>query len=229
MPHYFWPSLLALIGATCLVVGLLGIVRGGQIAKERGPDALMHYPAPLFWLKNRLTAARWVQWIGRLYLMTAVVLVTMAFGLGLNSKADMHSPVCMRLSEALVQSSLARSDWRAETVKINVAGCDARIVGADGTRWFSIQSSGTDGLIGEGFRHQTRELERSGMALKPVSNLGRRAILATPRTRGLANPTLTIDDGLGVHTIEMNGLNINKADHAAVIMVIRNSLATNVR
>jgi len=212
-----------------LVVGLLGIVRGIQMAKRRGPDVLMHYPAPLFWLRGRLTAARWVQWIGRLYCLAAVVLMTMAFSLGLQSKTDPHSPLCAQLGEAISESEIAGTDWRVQDTGSHTDGCHIQIVGADGTRWFSIRSSGADTLIGEGYRHQTRELERSGMALKPVTGLGNRALIATSRAKGLANPILIIEDARGIHSVEMNGLNINKSQRAFVIETVRNSLGATSR
>ena len=220
----FWPTLLALLAIISLAIGLPGVVRGGQVARERGRDTLMHYPGPSVWLKGRLTAARWVQWIGRLYLVTAVCLATLAFSLGLSGTTLPKHHACERLATIILGLPWAEQSWRNHPVAERQHGCNSLIIDADGTRWFSIHSNGSDGLIGEGYRHQVRELERSGMAIKPVSDLGMRAIIATSRTKGLRNPTLVIEYEQGIHRIEMNGLTLDTDHRIQLIDAIRKTI-----
>ena len=59
-------------------------------------------------------------------------------------------------------------------------------------------------MLGEQFREQTIALERNAMALKPVRGIGERAMMATPRSKVLSNPTLVIATADGTHTVEMN-------------------------
>ena len=222
----FWPTLLALLAIISLAIGLPGVVRGGQVARERGRDTLMHYPGPSVWLKGRLTAARWVQWIGRLYLVTAVCLATLAFSLGLGSTTLPNPHACERLATTILDLPWAEQNWRNLSNGERQHGCNSLIMDAEGTRWFSIHSSGSDGLIGEGYRHQVRELERSGMAIKPISDLGRRAVIATSRAKGLRNPILVIEHDQGIHRIEMNGLTLDTDHRRQLIDAIRKTIAS---
>jgi len=223
----FWPTLLALLAIVALAIGLPGVLRGGQVARERGRDTLMHYPGPSIWLKGRLTAARWVQWIGRLYLVTAVCLATLAFSLGLSQPMLPNDHACARLATIILDLPWANQSWRDHPTENRQHGCNSVIIDAEGTRWFSIHSSGSDGLIGEGYRHQVRELERSGMAIKPISDLGRRAVIATSRTKGLRNPILVIEHDQETHQIEMNGLTIDTERRTQIIDAIRKTIGSD--
>ena len=80
-------------------------------------------------------------------------------------------------------------------------------------------------MLGEQFRHQTVELERRAMALKPVNGIGARAIMATPRSKVVANPTLVIADDYGTHTLEMNVQRVNPAD---VIVALQTQSASSM-
>jgi len=165
-----------------------------------------------------------VQWIGRLYLLTAVCLSTLAFSIGLGQTALPNHHACEILVDTILELPWAQESWRTDPVGARDHGCQSLIMDNDGTRWFSIHVHHADGLIGEGYRHQVQELERSGMAIKPVSELGRRAIVATSRAKGRQNPILLIEHGESIHRIEMNGLMVNTEHRSHLIEAIRKTL-----
>lgn len=92
------------------------------------------------------------------------------------------------------------------------------LLDAEGVRWFNIRSFPDGGMVGEQFRHQTLELERNSMALKPVPGIGDRAMMATPRSKVVANPTLVFADEYGIHSVEMNA---QRVEPGAVIKALR--------
>jgi hypothetical protein len=222
MAPYFWPTTLLICAALSLGVGLAGLLRSQSVIRDSGRNTLMHYPAP--WLKNRLTAAKWVQWIGHLYIVTGLCLAALAFGLGLQEPQQNHR-WCNRIGEAILQSPWSDSGWTHQTMIEQPDHCHTRILDNQGTRWLSIQSNAPHTLLGEGYRNKTQEIERSGMALKPISRLGNRAVMATPRSKGQANPLIIIDGFEGVHTVEMNGLKLDATQREPIIDVIRETLA----
>ena len=221
-----WPTLFAIAALLCLAIGVRGIVQGGDVARQRGSNTLMHYPGPFPWLNKTLTAARWVQWIGRLYLLAAIGLFTLSISLGMQQSSHPPNHTCQRIAQHLLSVTSAESSWTIKAMENATDSCQSTIVDVGGTRWFSIRSVKSNGLIGEDFRHQIREIERSGMAIKPISSLGQRAIIATPRTKGRANPTLIIQDALGVHRIEINGLRVDTSHRGEVVDIIRQALGS---
>ena len=222
MAPYFWPTTLLIFAALSFSVGLAGILRSQSVIRDSGRDTLMHYPAP--WLKNRLTAAKWVQWIGHLYIVTGLCFTALAFGLGLQEPQQNHR-LCTRIGDAILHSAWSGSGWTHQTMDAQPDYCHTRILDSQGTRWLSIQSNAPHTLLGEGYRNKTQEVERSGMALKPIARLGNRAVMATPRSKGQANPLIIIDGVEGVHTIEINGLKLDATERQPVISTIRETLA----
>ena len=66
------------IALVAIWVGVNGMVAGSRKRRQAGPDALMHYPIPLPWLRGKVSSARWVVWLGSIYALGGVVLGAVA-------------------------------------------------------------------------------------------------------------------------------------------------------
>jgi hypothetical protein len=204
------PALTALLliatGGLCTTVGALGMLRGREVASTRGPGTLMHYPAPLPWLRKKVTAARWVVWIGRLYtlaglscLLGAWLVLTVQQG-----PNDLREHTCREISQQVLSTHADALRGGSTRTSIEADGCTGTLLDARGVRWFAIRSIPSARLMGKGFAHSRGELERRGFIVKLIDGIGHRAAIATPKPNSSLNPVLLFDDARGHHQIELN-------------------------
>ena len=223
LPH-FLPVALSILALLSLCIGISGIAAGAATVRASGEDTLMHYPAPAAWLRSRLTAAKWVVWIGRLYLMAALGLGTAAFMVGLNANVrNLAHPGCVPVAQAILSANWTGSTWTAHPKDTHAGGCQLVILDNKQIRWFSVQSAPIDGLIGEGFSLRSAKFERAGLTLRPIPGLGRRALLATDETRAAANPALLFEDQHATTIVEMNRQTVHPTDFDLIVNAIRRS------
>jgi hypothetical protein len=220
----FLPIILSILALLSLCIGIAGLAAGATTVRASGENTLMHYPAPAAWLRSRLTAAKWVVWIGRLYLMAALGLGTAAFMVGLSpDDTDSAHRSCVPIARAILSANWTGSTWTAHPKETHAGGCQLVILDHKQTRWFSVQSAPIDGLIGEGFSLRSAKLERAGLTLSPIPGLGRRAILATDETRSTANPALLYEDLHATTIIEMNRQTVDSHHFDLIVNAIRRS------
>lgn len=213
-----WVYLLFIGAAVSTAGGLAGLISGWRATQSSGPDTLMHYPPPLVWMRSRLLSARWVMRVGAMYVLAGFTMG--AIGLQATSiprHADMNR-ACESLIATLTNADWTPGRWTQRSLPNHQPGCSAQLLDTDGVRWFTIRSFPQNGMLGEQFREQTIALERNAMALKPVRGIGERAMMATPRSKVLSNPTLVIATADGTHTVEMNAQLVAPA---AVIEALR--------
>jgi hypothetical protein len=200
-----WESVLSICVIASIGGGLIGLMSGWRVSRDRGADELMHYPPPFIWMRSRLLSARWVMRLGAMYVLSGAILgLILLYTPGDQTSQATQQQVCERLQATLTKAAWSPDRWTTRMVPDHHPGCAVHLVGPDDVRWFTIRSFPPSGMIGEQYRHHTVELERLGMALKPVTRIGDRAILATPRSKVVANPTLVMADENGTHTLEMN-------------------------
>jgi len=207
---YGFPILLITLGLLAALTGAMGIQGGHARSKANGPNALMHYPSPIPWLRARLTAAKWVIRVGQLYVLAGIALVA-AGGFWMSSPTapgSQRPTACAEIATAIVAA-----DWPDATLKIEpeesaTPECSLWVANSDGTRWFLIRSMGSAQLIGEGFNNLSRELARQGMSVETLTGLGRRAAIARPGDPPSTNPVIFFEDNRGSHRIEFNPRNV---------------------
>jgi len=216
---------LAALAVLCGLVGVRGIWRGQDVASERGRDTLMHYPVPLPWLRQKVTAARWVVWIGRLYLLAGIACMTGAWIVW--TAQHRTSPPIQETCSAIAQrvQYIHVQTLRGGSIQTTVEseGCVSTILDAKGVRWFVIRSTPPDRLIGQGFNHSRAQLERRGFTISSIDGVGNRAALATPRPKSGLNPVVLFDDTQGHHHIEMNARTLNETVQNQLIAGLRES------
>lgn len=199
-----WTHILSACAVVSVVGGAAGLVGGWRASQADGPDVLMHYPPPFIWMRKRLMSARWVMRLGAMYVLAGFTL----WVVGLQTDGDASQAnldrTCAQLTQALTRPSWSPVRWTTRPVPTHQPGCSAQLIDAEGVRWFSIRSFPARGMIGEHFRQETVDLERKAMALKPISGIGDRAVMATPRSKVVTNPTLVFADESGTHILEMN-------------------------
>ena len=200
------PILLITLGALATLTGVMGIQGGRTRSQTSSPDALMHYPSPMPWLRARLTAAKWVIRVGQLYVLAGFVL--MAIGVFWMSSPSAPGPqrstACDAIGTAIVAAEWPEATLHIEPEETATPECSLWIADGDGTRWFLIRSMGTAQLIGEGFNNLSRELGRQGMSVEALTGLGRRAAIARPGDPPSTNPVIFFEDNRGSHRIEFN-------------------------
>jgi len=207
-----WVHILSFCAIVSAVGGLAGLVTGWRTSQASGPGTLMHYPPPFIWMRGRLLSARWVMRLGAMYVLAGFTLWAMSTQLTHHTpQADLDRP-CEHLKATLTSTPWSPDRWTERPILDHRPGCSSELIDAEGVRWFSIRSFPSRGMLGEQFRQQTVELERRAMALKPVNGIGARAIMATPRSKVVSNPTLVIADEYGTHTLEMNAQRVKPAD-----------------
>ena len=195
-----------MLGALAAAIGGMGIQGGQARSKANGPNALMHYPSPVPWLRARLTAAKWVIRIGQLYVGAGIALVsTGGFWMSSISDPGPKGPsACDEIGAAIVAASWPNATLRIEPEETATRECSVWIADTDGVRWFWVRSMGTAQLIGEGFNNLSRELGRQGMSVETLSGLGRRAAIARAGDPPTTNPVIFFEDNRGSHRIEFN-------------------------
>lgn len=220
-----WVHILSFCAIVSLAGGVAGLVTGWRVSQSSGPDALMHYPPPFVWMRGRLLSARWVMRLGAMYVLAGFTVGAMGLqSKGTNERADLDRP-CQAIASRLTRADWSPARWTTRPIGDHRPGCSRQLIDDDGVRWFSIRSSPPRGMRGEEYRHQTVELERKAMALKPVNGIGERAMMATPRSKVVANPTLVIVDENGTHTVEMNA---RRVDPDRVVDILRTTASDSM-
>ena len=198
--------LLIMLGVLAALTGVMGIHGGRARSQASGPNALMHYPSPVPWLRARLTAAKWVIRVGQLYVIAGIALVAggVFWVVSPSSSGALRSTACNEIAAAIVGADWPNTTLRIEPGETTTPECSLWIADTNGTRWFWVRSMGTDRLIGEGFNDLSRELARQGMLVETLADLGRRAAIARPGDPPSTNPVICFEDGRGSHRIEFN-------------------------
>jgi len=222
LTQIFWPTLLAALTVISLGLGIAGVAGGSRVARIEGPDALMKYPAPASWLRRRPTSARWVQRIGRLYLMAAMALGTAAAVVGLRLSAGTpESAVCKPIAKAIMAEDWAGSPLTLISLDHHTGGCRIRIEDQAAVVWFTVSSAPPAGLIGEDFNHQRAQRERKGMTITRLSGIGKRALLAARGTNPAATPAVLFESNAGTTVVEINGPMVTPARIQKTVDMIR--------
>jgi hypothetical protein len=200
------PILLITLGALAALTGVMGIQGGQTRSQAKGPNALMHYPSPVPWLRGRLTAAKWVIRVGQLYVLAGVTLMGIAvvWMSSPSAPGSQRSTACDEIAAAVVAADWPDAALHIEMEETTTPECSLWVANRDGTRWFLIRSMGTAQLIGEGFNNLSRELGRQGMSVEALPGLGRRAAIAHPGDPPTTNPVIFFEDNRGSHRIEFN-------------------------
>ena len=220
------PIILSLLAVLSLCIGVAGIVAGSAKAKAKGKHTLMHYPAPVVWLRARLTAAKWVVWIGRLYLGAGMGLGTAAFLTALSQTASgdtLHD--CEPIALAIVSTNWTGSTWigtptSGHAPRGHTGSCQWVIRDRDNVRWFSIRSAAINGLIGEGFSLQSARLMRAGLQIRALPGLGQRALIASADRPAGANPAILFESTHATTIIEMNGSTVDPSHFDRIVAAI---------
>lgn len=195
-----------MLGVLAALAGVMGIHGGRARSQASGPNALMHYPSPVPWLRARLTAAKWVIRLGQLYVLAGIALIAGGvFGMASPSGPEaLRTNACDEIAAAIVGADWPNTTLRIEPEETTTPECSLGIADTNGTRWFWVRSMGTDRLIGEGFNDLSTELARQGMLVETLADLGRRAAIARPGDPPSTNPVIFFEDGRGSHRIEFN-------------------------
>lgn len=228
LPEIFWPALLSTLAAISLFMGVTGVVKGSQTAKASGADALMMYPAPAPWLRGRPITARWINRIGRLYLMAALGFGTAAALVSLNlSTSTAAARTCKPIAEAIAAGEWTGSPMRLATAVHHTGGCQVTVLDRDDTTWFTVSSAPAAGLIGEDFNHQRAQRERQGMTITGLSGIGNRALLASHTNQSSSNSAVLFEGLDGTTVVEINGQMVTPAETEKAIDIIRSTNATH--
>lgn len=171
-------TLAIILLSTGLWVGLPGIIEGGRVVGERGPEQLMHYPVGVPWFRGKVSTAAWVLRTGRLFaggalLLTGLMLTAAWWPRG----QDIPVSACERLAALEALGRLADSSLAYGAVLDNDHRCECKVL-LDGQTFLSIEVDAPDTLIGASLEAQRRELERRSMTLRPLPGLGADAVVA---------------------------------------------------
>ena len=222
----FLPILIAVFSLGFIIIGTQGIRCGQRISKEKGPHSLMHYPAPLPWLRNKVTTARWVTWIGRLYLAAGLVGMTGA-GVVLSGPADQKPNAnCSQLA-ATAMSAFPRALQGGRVQHSDPdRRCVATIFDQQNVRWFEISSATSAYAPKHDFLESRRTLSRLAYSIQPIEGLGTRAALARPKPGSSLNPILLLHSPAGQYRIEINGRKVGQPQLEQFIEHLRETLRT---
>ena len=217
----FLPVVLVVVSLASILVGIRGLMEGRRIGQMEGRNALMHFPVPLPWLKKRVTAARWVVWIGHLYLSTGLVGLLGAWLIGMTPAQSSHTHICNQLADRLVALYAEELRGGGVETKGTPDGCATTLYDHKKVRWFAVQSKRPIQHAGSTFNEEKQILERSAYRVTSIDGLGSRAALAETRNGAGLNPVLFYTNGLGHHRVEMNSLQIDRERQRAVIEALK--------
>ena len=217
---------LTVVGFGCIFVGIQALIRGRRVSSESGPNTLMHFPTPLPWLRNKVTAARWVAWGGRLYLVAGITCLMGAWLILQNPSETATNQHCAQFSEAIfstfpqvLQGGHANHSPPAKT-------CATRVFDNQNVRWFVILSSAAKYAPKHDFLEERRSLSRLAYTIEPVEGLGIRAALAKPKPGSNLNPVLIFNTSQGQHRIEANTRLVGTPQMNRLIDALRKTLRT---
>jgi hypothetical protein len=193
-----------IVGAGAFLAGWRGVCVGRDVSKQKGPNTLIHYPAPIPWLRTKVSSARWVSWIGRLYTTVGLLLISLGVNNLLNHSVDPKLEPCIALLDAIDSESMIHTPITRRTNPKHQLGCQIAVFDAEQVVWLTVSSTPADSLIGDNFGHQTQELLRKGFDLTPLEISERRSVLARPPTLGSDGPVLIVEDINECSTIDFN-------------------------
>ena len=223
------PLVLVALGLGCIIIGIQGVRGGHRVAAKKGPESLMHFPARLPWLKRKVTAARWVTWVGRLYLMAGIVCVTGASLILSGDSAQETNTNCARLAETAFSTfPIALQGGRIESSE-PASQCTHRVFDQGNIRWFTISSVASGYAPKNDFLETRRNLSRLAYTIQPIDELGSRAVLATPKPGSSLNPVILFNTSEGQHRIEINARKANEAKIVRLIKALQGTLHTQWR
>ncbi len=220
------PVALVIVSLGSALAGLRGLLEGRRIAQADGPNTLMHYPAPLPWLRQRVTAARWVIWIGHLYLSAGLAGLLGAWIVWTAPMQSSHSHMCEQIGQRISGAFATELQGGRSHTTATPKGCTTLMHDHAQVRWFSIQSSDPEHRTGSHFNEEKMQLERSAYKVRAIEDLGTRAGLAESRRGKGMNPVLFFTDSQGHHRVEINGLQVKEKQLNTLIAALR-SLQTS--
>ncbi|MAY82097.1 MAG: hypothetical protein CL930_15120 [Deltaproteobacteria bacterium] len=204
MSSLFLAITFMVVGMAAFLAGLKGLYVGQKTAQEQGPNTLIHYPAPIPWLRSKVSSARWVSWIGRLYSATGLVLITLgAINLGQDTSDPRLAP-CISLLDTISPETQIHTPIIRQPDTEDQIGCQISVIDSDQVIWLTVSSTPTNTLIGDNFGHQTQELARKGFDVTKIAISERRSALARAPSEGNSGPVLIVEDSDGCNTIEFN-------------------------
>jgi hypothetical protein len=202
---------LVILGIGALFAGWRGMAVSRAVTKEKGPNTLIHYPAPIPWLRTKVSSARWVSWIGRLYAITGLVFIVAGGSHFSQSANDPKLKPCMELLDVLEMKTIIHTPITRRVVQEGHSGCRVEIIDQENVVWVTVSSAPPGTLIGEGFGHQTQELNRRGFDVTPLTISERRSIVGRPPKGGNDSPVVIVEEAEGFNTIEFNPIVANEA------------------
>jgi hypothetical protein len=219
MPPAYLVLILTTLAVLCALVGARGILRGREVIDTRGPDTLMHYPAPLPWLRRKVSAARWVVWVGRLYGIAGIACLTGAWVVwtAQHRPLDTMPDTCLEIAQQVLSIHTDALQGGTTTSNSEAEGCRSVLMDAQRVPWFTIRSTPPTRILGQGFIHNRGEFERRGFTIQVVDDIGHRSAIAIPNPASGLNPVLLFDDARGHHQIELNTRTLNAAVQSRLI------------
>ncbi|MGB0640219.1 MAG: hypothetical protein ACPGTU_12840 [Myxococcota bacterium] len=202
---------LLILGVAALLAGCRGIHVARKITKDNGPNTLVHYPAPIPWLRTKVTSARWVSWIGRLYAVTGLVLIGAGSTYFFQSAGDPRLRPCMELLDTISLETAIHTPTTRRASQNARMGCQVNVVDQEGVVWVTVSATPSDTMIGDSFGHQTQELTRKGFEVTPLTIPARRSVLGRPPKGGAGSPVVIIDEVDGCNTIEFHPIVASEA------------------
>jgi hypothetical protein len=196
--------ILIIVGLLGIVAGVSGVVEARKKTQAEGQHSLMHYPAPVPWLRSKVTTARWVDRIGRLYIGFGLVLCVGAAASLMQRVDQRPDNPCDGIAAQLLHASALGGLIELSVSPPKTGDCAVHGTAPSGVRLFSVESSFQPDPIGEQFNAHVQALSNQGMAIDAIERLGFRSIFARPGSPARHNPTLVFEDNRGIHTVDFN-------------------------
>ena len=211
---------IAVIGLVAVWVGLQGILSARKIAAKT-PNAPMAYPVRLPWLHKRKTVATTVFRVGQIYTMAGCLMCALGAGTWLKTTSDDRIPACEAMASLLLSVSSETVPLTVNALSKSEHGCVHDMTDSGGGTWFRIESQSSADPIGEQFNSKVQELERNGMAVKPIVDGFQRAVVGMPGDESRAPTTLVIEDSRGLHSVEVHPDALEHKPLSVVLQILR--------
>jgi len=195
---------LIILGFLGIAAGASGVIEARKKHRAEGSHSLMHYPAPIPWLRSKVTTARWVDRIGRLYIGFGLVLWVGAAASLVQGMVRPPENPCNGIAAQLAHASLKEKPVSVFVIPPKTGDCAVEGTNANGARLFSVESSFQSDPIGKHFNTHVQNLSSQGMAIEAVARVGFRSAFARPGSPTEHNPTLVFEDDRGLHVVEFH-------------------------
>ena len=186
----------------------------------------MHFPVPLPWLRRKVSAARWVTWVGRLYLCAGMACLTATWLVISSPPSQAPNQNCTRLANTVFSSFSEPLRGGRVHHSEPIATCVSHVYDQQNIRWFTISSSSADYAPNHDFLEERRNLSRLAYTVQPVEGIGTRGVLAKPKPGSSLNPILIFANSEGRYRIEINGRKVANVQIDRLIDVLRGTLRT---